>query len=312
MMTLTSTVAIAGFALPHASANSKLHRLLGAALPKEVMQPNQSQPHQPACIGLDTAWQPDFFKLNHVTLFQESTLAEQAEILAIANRNLLEESYRIEQAGVGYMAKMVLLAETQEERSLYALFTGDEAQHLAQIQQFLPQELALPADPFLQLLTQVVEQAEKPLMQFVLQVVLEGWGLTHYRRLATSCQQPQLQACFSGFIEAEARHHGLGLVAFDQTGLSSAQETAVLDIMSQFLHMIQVGPQTLLQAIATVKGSLSRSQRIQVLTELDTVTHSGQRLQTLYRLMRTAHTQRLLDTLGDRGCFQPLSAEQAA
>ena len=47
-------------------------------------------------------------------------------ILQLCNLEILEEAYFIEKAGVGYMGKMILLAETTEERMLYGLFAAHD------------------------------------------------------------------------------------------------------------------------------------------------------------------------------------------
>lgn len=292
-----------GFHLPHASADDKLHRILSAAL---------SGSTQPQIDFTIPAWDAAHFNLDRVQIFQEATEEERQQIVAIASRALLEEAYFIEQAGVGYMAKMVLMAETQEERMLYGLFAADETQHLAQIRQFLPDAPQATRDPFLQLLAELVESEDRAVMLFVLQVVLEGWGLSHYRSLASDCQQPALQQCLRGFIDAESRHHGAGLVLFQRSQLSSVQQQVIHDVLRQFLRMIQVGPQRVLSAIAQVKGHLSQAQKVQVLTELDTLTHSGTRLKTLHHLMQAPQTHGLIATLEQEEYFHPLPAEVCA
>ena len=74
--------------------------------------------------------------------------------------------------------------------------------------------------------------------------------------------------------------------------------------------MVQVGPQSLLTAVEQVKGHLTRSQKIQILEELDTETHSGTRLQILRSLMGGKSAQSILQNLEERGAFEPLPAHQ--
>jgi hypothetical protein len=291
---------IIGFDLPHTDSDDRLRRILTAALPNQNNYVNYPQLNY---------WDAEFFNLHQVNIFQESNITEQSAILELANRSLLEESYFIEKAGVGYMAKMVLLAETIEERMLYALFTADEATHLHQISDFLPEmEVTSTDDPFLRLLSEVVESADKTVLLFVLQVVLEGWGLSHYRRLAKECRHPVLAELFSSFLQSESRHHATGTTLFNQITVSAFSQTTILDVLAQFLLMVQVGPQSVLAAIEQVKGHLTRSQKIQVLEELDTETHSGTRLQILRSLMGIKSAQSILQTLEERGAFQPFPA----
>lgn len=292
---------IAGLDLPHLNPDDRLQRILKAALPNQGDQSSQQLDY----------WNAEFFNLHRVHIFQQASLAEQSAILEITNRSLLEESYFIEKAGVGYMAKMVLLAETVEERMLYGLFTSDEATHLNQIIHFLPEIASTNSnDPFLNLLAEVVESADKTVLLFVLQVVLEGWGLSHYRRLAKECKNPIFAEIFASFLQAEARHHGTGTTLFNQVSVSADSQTVILDVLAQFLFMVQVGPQSVLAAIERVKGDLTRSQKIQILEELDTQNHSGTRLQILRSLMRGASADAIVQALDERGAFEPLPANK--
>ncbi|WP_375474776.1 ferritin-like domain-containing protein [uncultured Nostoc sp.] len=291
-----------GFDLPHTDSHGRLQRILTAALPSQ----NNYAPSRQL-----NYWDAEFFNLHQVQIFQQSNINEQSAILELANRSLLEESYFIEKAGVGYMAKMVLLAETVEERMLYGLFTADEATHLHQISHFLPEiEVTSTDDLFLRLLSEVVESADKTVLLFVLQVVLEGWGLSHYRHLAKECRYPVLAELFSSFLQSESRHHATGTTLFNQITLSAFSQTTILDVLAQFLFMVQVGPQSVLAAAEQVKGHLTRSQKIQILEELNTETHSGTRLQILRSLMGIKSAQSILQTLEERGAFQPLPAYQ--
>ncbi|MGL5065564.1 MAG: ferritin-like domain-containing protein [Microcoleus sp.] len=293
---------IAGLNLLRGNTNDRIQRILMAALPRS---------HGPKSNLSYDYWDADFFDLNRVKIFQKATDSEQLAVLELANRNLLEEAYCIENAGVGYMAKMVLLAETIEERMLYGLFAADEATHLSQISYFLPEfELTDNRDPFLQLLAEVVAETDKNVLLFVLQVVLEGWGLSHYRRLAKECRDRTLAELFSSFLDAESRHHATGSLLFDRTSITKSSQTLIAEILVRFLMMVQVGPQNLLSAIERVKGHLSRSQKIQILTELDVENHSGTRLQLLRSLMERKSASAIVQALDDRGAFVPLPPHQ--
>ncbi|MBW4643118.1 MAG: ferritin-like domain-containing protein [Goleter apudmare HA4340-LM2] len=291
---------IAGLELPRADSDNRLRRILTAVLPNQRDAASQ----QPS-----NYWNAEFFNLHQVQIFQQASLAEQSAILGLANHHLLKESYFIEKAGVGYMAKMVLLAATVEERMLYAMFTADEANHLSQISHFLP-EPTNSNDPFLSLLAEVVESPDKAVLLFVLQVVLEGWGLSHYRHLAKECHHPILAELFTSFLHAEARHHSTGNTLFNQISVTSDSQKTILDVLAKFLSMVQLGPQSVLSAIEQIKGHLTRSQKIHILEQLDTQTHSGTRLQLLRSLMRGSSAQAIVQTLDEQGAFTPLPPHQ--
>ncbi|MEM9486602.1 MAG: ferritin-like domain-containing protein, partial [Cyanobacteria bacterium P01_F01_bin.116] len=264
---------IYGFKLSDLPIDNKVNRILSAALQGHSIQKISRADHQPIY------WQANYFALDQVSIFQTASGIEQQQILQRLNQELLTESLYIEQAGVGYMAKMVLMAESTQERMLYSLFAADEATHLAQLRPYVSNEsLQYPTDPFLQLLADVVDCPDKAVLLFVLQVVLEGWGLTHYRKLAKGCGEASLTDLFQGFLQAEARHHGAGVTLFNQMTLSKNSQSEIMECLATFLQMVRVGPQRVVSAIAATKGHLSRSQRIQILQQLDTMAHSHQRL----------------------------------
>lgn len=291
---------IAGLNLPHIDEKDKLNRVLCSAIKSRSQKESSSNLY----------WDAEYFNLPKVKLFQDSTLEEQTAILQIANRGLLEEAYFIEKAGMGYMAKMVLLSETTEERILYSLFAGDEAMHLSQISDYLSDRPIATNDNFLHFLSDLVESEDKTVLLFVIQVLLEGWGLTHYRSLAKNCRDRNLSQLFSGFLEAESRHHATGLTLFDRTSVSSQSQRVIVDILASFLQMIRVGPQRVVGAIAQVKGDLSRQQKIRIFEELDTEIHSGTRLNVLRSLMRGEGASAIVAELEAMKVFQPFPASQ--
>jgi hypothetical protein len=292
---------VAGFDLPNSQHGDRLQRILSIALKDRL---NNQIPDR----DIYPSWDTIHFGLDKVSIFQTSPPAEQLEILQMASVGLIAESYFIEKAGMGYMAKMVLLAESTEERMLYSLFAADEAKHCAQVSQFLPAELqANPnKDIFLNFLSQLVETEDRNVLLFVLQVVLEGWGISHYKSLTKNCHSPELSRLFASFLQDEAQHHRTGSLIFGRVQLSSSSRVAIVEALTLFLGMVQVGPQRILDAIATVKGDLSRSQRLKILEEIDTETHSGSRLMVLRSLMRQASD--IVQELDDKGCFQPFPA----
>ena len=294
---------VAGLNLPSLDSTHKLNRMLLATLEKKPGLPE----------SIDYApWNADCFGLAYSPLFNESSTLEQHRILQLVSQALLGEAYAIEKAGVGYMAKMTLLAETTEERMLYSLFGADETTHLAQLTPFVADmEILNETDPFLQLLESLLETADRSALMFVIQVVLEGWGLSHYRMLSKTCRHPALGALFQSFLQAEARHHGAGMLLFDRDRLSEKSRTLIIETLAAFLQMVQTGPQRVVEAIAQVKGGLSRAQRIRLLTELDTETQSGMRLKLLRSLITSAASD-IAETLDNSDLFTPLPPTQCA
>lgn len=296
------TASIAGLGLPSLTPDHKLNRLLASALGQKAI---------PRPIDIDIPlWNAECFQLSDCSFFNASTAIEQHQILHFAGQALLAESYAIEKAGVGYMAKMTLLAETTEERMLYSLFSADETTHLAQLTPFVrdPQVLG-NEDPFLRLLEALLETGDRTALIFVIQVVLEGWGLSHYRRLSRHCQYPELGALFRSFLKTESQHHGAGILLFDTEMLCARSRGLIVDTLAAFLQMVQVGPQRLVEAIAQVKGGLTRAQRICLFTELDTEAQSREKLNLLRSLINPIAPD-ITETLACHHLFIPLPPAQ--
>lgn len=328
---------IAGFDLPFLDEGDKLNRILASAFGDQ--SPAVGQPSY-RLMTLQPYWDATHFGLERVAIFQDASEEEQQAIAQIASQGLLTEAYFVEKAGMGYMAKMLLLAETLEERMLYSLFAAEEATHLAHIRGFFAPQDGPPTppslggtrsdlfspqywgdggalkepigtdDPFLRFLSDLLETEDKAILLFIIQVVLEGWGLSHYRSLAKGCCDLELGQLFEQFLQAEARHHGSGLMLFNQISLSTQSQSAIVEALTLFLRMVQVGPQRVLGAIAQVKGDLSRSQKVQVLQELETEIQSGARLSYLRSLMQKTTAHSIVQELEERGSFQPFPAEK--
>ena len=275
-----------------------------ASISHQYREHSQDIPH------CEAYWNAAYFGLDRVTLFQESNPEDQQGILSLANLGLLQEAYCIEKAGMGYMSRMVLLAESIQERMIYTLFAADETSHFVQLYPYLPVEPTVTDNPFLHLLSEVVDGEDKTVLLFVIQVVLEGWGLSHYRSLAKDCTHEVLGKTLQGFLQDESRHQATGVTLFNKAQLSHESHAAIVEILGQFLHMVQVGPQGVLEALARVKGHLSRQQKIQILEELDTEHHSGTRLQVLRSLMRGDGAGAIVQDLDEQGAFRPFAAHQ--
>ena len=172
-------------------------------------------------------------------------------------------------------------------------------------------ETTVESDPFLQLLSSLLETNDRTALMFVIQVVLEGWGLSHYRMLSKTCRNPDLKALFRSLLQADARHHGAGVILFDHKSLSLQSQSLIEETLAAFLQMIQVGPQRLVAAFSAVKGGLSKGQRIRLLSELDTEAHSGMRLELLRSLI-TQVSPTIAESLAAKDLFMPLSPAQCA
>jgi rubrerythrin len=307
---MTGTVPVrVGLALPHLAADDTVSTLLDGMMEARIGPQRVEAPWSPHPSRL---WDASQFLLDKSSLYRSADEQDQRAILALCARATLEEAYFIEKSGMAYAAKMVLLAESTEERALYSLFGADEATHLRAISAYLPDpHPASEDDPFLGLLSDIIENASRECSIFVIQVVLEGWGLTHYGDLARACRSEGLRQTLHAIVKDEARHHGSG-VAMASGRRSARAKEEILEVLSRFLPMVQAGPQRVRAAIERATGGLTHPQRVELMTELGTEAHSQSRLELLERLMLKAGATDIAEPLQAKGAFRPLSAEEAA
>ena len=147
-------------------------------------------------------------------------------------------------------------------------------------------------------------------MVFVIQIVLEGWGLTHYRSIAAGCEDHELKATLESILKDEARHHGSGLVLFEKENLNAQSKKHIVDVMTRFLQMVQIGPQAVVNAVDSVLGPLSKPQKIGLLKDLDAQAHSAHRLNELRQLMLKANVSEFVAELDAKDVFRPFSAQE--
>jgi hypothetical protein len=298
---------VAGFELAGLPEEDPIRRVLDKVVRRRLGKLPTPTAHE----GL--YWNAGHFALERSGLFQELAQERQEEVLRLLSTTLLQEALHIETAGVGYMARMTNQAETLDERLLYANFVSDEALHLVGVRHFHTGETQVPCDdPFLKLLSELVAHPDRAVVLFLIQVVLEGWGLTHYKLLAEDCQDPGLQSFLNAIVVDEAAHHGAGMILFDRTHLEPASHQAIVEALASFLSMVQAGPQQVLSALDQVTGGLTRAQRQRTLEELDTEGHSQIRLNLLQGLMRGEGAAAIVEELATKGCFRAMTAQEAA
>ena len=171
-------------------------------------------------------------------------------------------------------------------------------------------EGATPDDPFLGLLARAIDTGRRRVLAFLIQVVLEGWGLVHYRRLARAAADPALRAGLADIVKDEALHHGGGLAVLGRDGLSPADGRAAEAVLVPLLSMVRAGPQRIVARLEQRHGPLGRRGRAHAFAELDTERVAGDQLVLLRGFLGRAPA--LAARLDRLGLFRPLSPTQCA
>jgi len=260
-------------------------------------------------------WPASHFRLNQAAIYRNSDEAERRAILLGCSRSILAEAYFIEKFGMYFASKMCLLSESAQERMLYSLFAADEAVHFNWISGFAPawSVKEFEDNSFIRLLDEVLRKEDRTTLTYIVQVILEGWGISHYHALARDCTDAGLAAVFENVIRDEGRHHAGGLALFNKRQRGAEGLERLADLMADLLSMVQAGPQMVVSQIERVKGHLSRAQKTRVFAELDCEAVTLNRIKTLKSLIKTAAGAGvILSELERKGSFRPYTASECA
>lgn len=206
------------------------------------------------------------FNLQNSRLFNELSINKQEQVLSLVSDSLLREAYFIEKAGMAFAAKMVLLSETTEERELYSHFGHQEANHLSMLRPFLKNTEYGPT-PFLEMLTRFIETGDKQPLTYVIQVLLEGYGLNHYSQLSKSCLEPTLSETFNTILKDESKHYTTGVELFDPKTMTQNQRHWIDMAVYEFETHIKKGPTHAVNAMIEV-ANLDACEIIQLYIDI--------------------------------------------
>jgi hypothetical protein len=252
-------------------------------------------------------WPEEMFSLLDCGLYRSASAEKRHSIHRDCCVQLLEEAFYIEKAGLSYSAKMVLLSKSADERLLYSLFAADEAAHFHAIRCFAGSPAPPSGRPFLQFLEDFIDRGWRAPLIFIIQVILEGWGLSHYRLLADNCLDEALSAVLKKIVLDEARHYGSGVILAQQEQWTAADTQQIVQSMETFLHMVRSGPVGVVRVFERRLGALTRAQRLELFHELGAQGHAAARLQIIRSLMSDYGS--VVEQLDSRGCFLELNSE---
>ncbi|MFI5342621.1 MAG: ferritin-like domain-containing protein [Chlamydiales bacterium] len=249
-------------------------------------------------------WNAEHFNLHKSSLFRQASNEQQCLILEKCSKNLLRESYFVEKSAFAYCAKMMLLAETTEIAQVYSMIANEEAIHLEWITPYIDiEERHRPEGEFFRFLSYLIEECDCNLLPYLVQIILEGWGIHHYKSLAKGCQNERLKSVFLDIVRDEALHQHTGEVVFNARQASSAQHFFIEESLKMFAQMGQAGPLDLLSAVDEVMGGISQVDRATLLKEIVARDGAMEKLALLKNLMIQPGVESIVQKIDDEGYF---------
>lgn len=262
---------------------------------------------------LSACFEDAYFGLAQTAPFADASESGKDDIRRACAAAVLEEAYLIEKAGLAFGARMLLEAEDASRRQIYALLTGDEATHLSWLTPYVePQRRTANEGPFIRLIERLIGEGPNQPLVFVLQVILEGWGLDHYRGLAEATRDPCLGQIFRAILKDEALHHRAGSVMLAPDRFSAADRAFTIETLGAFLEMVACGPLRVASVLAHAGGETGAAGLADLHRALGGEADARRKLALLRSLMRVEGMAWAAEALEARGAFRPLTAKQAA
>lgn len=294
--------------LPHEGSNSLLEKTFKGSLRRKGRL-GESLHYDEQKL----AWPISLFTLQQSSLYQSLSQELQHLIARTCNDFVLTESYFIEKAGLAYSAKMIALGETTEIRQMYGLIASDEAVHLSWLAPYLTHEQRVtPQGKFIQHISSMIEDCDANTLYFLIQTVLEGWGITYYKTLGKLCQWESLQKTLLDIVKDEAIHHNAGVALFDPKRLTQQGHAFIFDGMKRYADILRVGVFNIVACCEQHLGALSLNELIALFRALETEQSSLIKLKILKSIMQQPVTGDVLETLEAQGYFTPYSPEECA
>lgn len=259
-------------------------------------------------------WSSNFYRLDRSTQFASLSEEKQNAILLDCSRKNIEEALMIEIAGMSYTAKMSLLSDSIEQRELYSHFAADEANHYRAIRAIVgtPKMEMVDQNPFLRHLGLMIQDETKSSLVLLIQVILEGWGIPYYTRLANESRLPEVSQVLHKIVADEAKHHGSGLLLFFENKLSSDELSRVQDRLTELLTLLRLGPAGVAASLSRELGGMNEQDLIRFLEETSSQDKLKSDLELIQFLLKKVGAFKTLEKLSQKGLFELVGISDCA
>lgn len=274
-----------------------LNQLLDKGLSEYTV--SQKDPHAPEIL-----WNKERYQLEKSSLFSKLAPEIQNNVLKRITELNLSLSCFIEKSGHNYGAKMILLADTIQEKSLYCTFAAEEAIHLKEFSNFVNFKIdpQIHWHPMLNPLARVIHEGEKNTCLYIIQVLLEGFGMGHYNSLKNDCNYNPLTQVFNRILKDEARHHGAGLILAKESHLTKREREEIFEHTREFVKALQ-SADWIIKTIEDFSSPLSIKEIQKYREEVNYQETIEKRLMGLKGMLLKADRENLVEDLEKEGVF---------
>jgi len=263
-------------------------------------------------VSVPTAyWSAHFFHVNNSSYFTCLDLEQQKSFLVSMSTHILQEACGIEKAGLTYSARMNLMSKNLEEKVLYSLIGAEEALHLKSLEPFLSVSEREHIPFFANLISQWIHKLERPSLLVLIQILLEGWGLTYYNSLAQSSTNMALQSVLQKILQDESRHHAAGVVLFQNEILNPTERSLLENELITLFECVQIGPQQAALELA-LAGSDRNIDFQKLFIDMNAMNDTQAKLNKLKKLLDKSLDQDLIRSSLAKDLFKTYPIERMA
>jgi hypothetical protein len=261
-----------------------------------------------AVVSPKVCWGAERFALERTDSFRALSVSQKDDLLLRLTELNLSLSYFIEKSGHHYASKMIVSSDTCEEKTFYALVAGEEATHLRLFMNsmwFTP-TLESHFHPMLPILSEAIQWGSRDSLVFVVQVLLEGFGISHYGSLKDSCLDEDLKSSFQTILKDEAKHHGAGLILSKAIRLTPESEEQIFELSRKFIRSLE-SAHWIPQAFTSIGKPLSVHETSQLFEQMRFKTVLEQRMERLREMFQKVNYQSIFERLKIDGAFKVAS-----
>ncbi|MBC7539135.1 MAG: ferritin-like domain-containing protein [Bacteriovorax sp.] len=245
------------------SKNKSLQQLLDIAFNKLTVEQKQTEfPNH--------FWSEKRYGFERSSKYMKLNPEEKNKALRYLTEQNLALSYFIEKSGHNYGAKMILLAKNQDEKFLYSLFAAEEAVHQ---REFMNHMWFTPNandhwHPMLNVLGEVMREGERNTLIYVVQVLLEGFGMSFYSGLGDTCDYAPMKNVYARILQDEARHHGSGVILANFYDVNKYEKEQIFEFTKKFITALQ-SASWFIKALENSNGPMSEQEKKIFLSDIN-------------------------------------------
>lgn len=255
-------------------------------------------------------WPPDSFRLSALDFWRSVNDEARRQLLGQCAADLLREALGIERTAMDYCARRVLAADDPIEQQVYSLMAAEEARHYHWLCSLADEAtVAAPPDEFSRFLARLVREATPHSQSYLLQIVLEGWGIAHYQRLAAHSRDAAVTRVMAAIARDEGLHYAAGVAHFNARRLSAPERALIREALAELCTMLACGPLAVLRAAEAAAGGFSADERLRAFATLTDDAATSLRLRRLARYVARGDMAAEAAWLAERCLLAPLPVQ---